>query len=72
MIPALQGAGTPNYNPQYRTIAAEFEAFPGLTLPADLAPTPVAVAVQIPGTQTISPVILLAQRHDRCNPGHEP
>ena len=56
MIPALPGIGTPNYNPQYRTISAEFEAFPGLTLPADLAPTPVAVAVQIPGTQTITPV----------------
>lgn len=46
----------PNYNPQYRTISAEFEAFPGLTLPADLAPTPVAVAVQVPGLQTIQPV----------------
>jgi hypothetical protein len=54
--------GTPNhwnanYNPQYRTISAEFEAFPGLTLPADLAPTPVAVAVQIPGLQTLQPVV---------------
>jgi hypothetical protein len=54
--------GTPNhwnanYNPQYRTISAEFEAFPGLTLPADLAPTPVAVAVQIPGLQTTQPVV---------------
>ncbi len=50
--PGTPGRWNGNYNPQYRTISAEFEAFPGLTLPADLAPTPVAVAVQIPGLQT--------------------
>jgi uncharacterized repeat protein (TIGR01451 family) len=49
--PGTPGHWNPNYDPQYRTIAAEFEAFPGLTIPADLAPTPVAVAVQIPSTQ---------------------
>jgi uncharacterized repeat protein (TIGR01451 family) len=54
--PGVPGHWNPNYDPQYRTIAAEFEAFPGLTLPADLAPTPVSVAVQIPGTQTIKSV----------------
>jgi len=54
--PGTPGSWNPTYNPQYRTISAEFEAFPGLTLPADLAPTPVAVAVQIPGLQTIQPV----------------
>jgi hypothetical protein len=54
--PGTPGHWNANYNPQYRTIAAEFEAFPGLTLPADLAPTPVAAAVQIPGAQTTSPV----------------
>ena len=54
--PGTPGHWNANYDPQYRTIAAEFEAFPGLTLPADLAPTPVAVAVQIPGLQTNSPV----------------
>ncbi len=50
--PGTPGKWNANYNPQYRTISAEFEAFPGLTLPADLAPTPVAAAVQIPGMQT--------------------
>jgi hypothetical protein len=50
--PGTPGKWNANYNPQYRTISAEFEVFPGLTLPADLAPTPVAVAVQIPGLQT--------------------
>jgi hypothetical protein len=55
--PGTIGRWNPNYNSQYRTISAEFEAFPGLTIPADLAPTPVAVAVQIPGLQTIAPVV---------------
>jgi hypothetical protein len=55
--PGTPGRWNPNYSPQYRTISAEFEAFPGLTLPADLAPTPVAVAVQIPGLQTLQPVV---------------
>jgi len=54
--PGTPGRWNPNYNPQYRTISAEFEAFAGLTIPADLAPTPVAVAVQIPGLQTVQPV----------------
>ncbi|MFN2193949.1 MAG: SdrD B-like domain-containing protein [Candidatus Promineifilaceae bacterium] len=54
--PGTPGNWNPNYTPQYRTISAEFEAFAGLTIPADLAPTPVAVAVQIPGLQTIQPV----------------
>jgi uncharacterized repeat protein (TIGR01451 family) len=54
--PGTPGHWNPNYNAQYRTIAAEFEAFPGLTLPADLAPTPVSVAVQIPGIQTMTSV----------------
>jgi hypothetical protein len=54
--PGTPGHWNPNYTPQYRTISAEFEAFAGLTIPADLAPTPVAVAVQIPGLQTVQPV----------------
>ena len=54
--PGTPGHWNPNYTPQYRTISAEFEAFAGLTIPADLAPTPVAVAVQIPGAQTAQPV----------------
>jgi len=53
--PGTPGHWNPNYNPQYRTISAEFENFAGLTVPADLAPTPVAVAVQIPGAQTTQP-----------------
>ena len=37
-------------SPSYRTIAAEFEAMPGVIVPADLAPTQVGV-VQLPGAQ---------------------
>ena len=54
--PGIPGRWNTNYSPQYRTISAEFEAFPGLIVPADLAPTQVAVAVQIPGTQTLTPI----------------
>jgi uncharacterized repeat protein (TIGR01451 family) len=54
--PGAPGNLNPNYHPEFRTIAAEFEAFPGLMVPADLAPTQVGVSVQIPGGQTAQPV----------------
>ncbi len=54
--PGTPGRLNPNYNPQFRTIAAEFEAIPGLLVPADLAPTQVGVTVQLPGGQTTQPV----------------
>ncbi|MEJ2748506.1 MAG: SdrD B-like domain-containing protein, partial [Anaerolineae bacterium] len=53
--PGVPGQLNPNYNPQFRTIAAEFEAIPGLLVPADLAPTQVGVTVQVPGGQ-VNPV----------------
>jgi hypothetical protein len=49
--PGIPGQLNPNYRPEYRTIAAEFEALPGLIVPADLAPTQVGVSIQIPGGQ---------------------
>ena len=49
--PGVPGRLNLNYNPQYRTIAAEFEAFPGLIVPADTAPTQVGVNAQLPGAQ---------------------
>ncbi len=49
--PGTPGQLNPNYKPQFRTIAAEFEAFPGLIVPADMAPTQVGVTVQLPGGQ---------------------
>ena len=38
--PGIPGSLNPNYNPQYRTIAAEFEAFPGVIIPADTRADP--------------------------------
>ena len=54
--PGVPGRLNLNYNPQYRTIAAEFEAWPGIIIPADTAPTQVGVNVQIPGSQTFTAV----------------
>ena len=50
--PGVPGRLNANYRPEFRTIAAEFEGFPGLLVPADLAPTQVGVTVQLPGGQT--------------------
>ena len=50
--PGVPGRLNLNYNPMFRTIAAEFEVLPGLLVPADLAPTQVGVTVQLPGAQT--------------------
>ena len=49
--PGTPGRLNLNYKPGYRTIAAEFEALPGLIVPADLAPTQIGVNVQLPGGQ---------------------
>lgn len=57
--PGTPGQLNPNYNPQFRTIAAEFEAIPGLIVPADLAPTQMGVTIQLPGSQFNAPVACL-------------
>jgi hypothetical protein len=44
--PGIPGRLNPNYTPRYRTIAADFEAFPGMVIPTDLAPTQVGVTVE--------------------------
>lgn len=49
--PGIPGRLNPNFNPQFRTIAAEFEAMPGQIIPADNAPTQVGVSIQLPGSQ---------------------
>jgi SdrD B-like domain/IPT/TIG domain len=48
--PGVPGRLNPNYNPRYRTIATEFEAFPGLIIPTDLAPTQVGLTIEAPAT----------------------
>jgi uncharacterized repeat protein (TIGR01451 family) len=54
--PGVPGRLNLNFNPNFRTIAAEFEVMPGSLIPADLAPTQVGVTVQLPGGQVTSPV----------------
>ncbi|MBN1810413.1 MAG: IPT/TIG domain-containing protein, partial [Anaerolineae bacterium] len=49
--PGQPGNPNPTYNPQYRTIGTSFEIYPGTWLPADLAPTQIAVSIQAPGAQ---------------------
>ena len=53
--PGVPGRLNPDYNPTFRTIAAEFEVMPGSIIPADLAPTQVGVTVQLPGGQNTTP-----------------
>ncbi|MBT9253981.1 IPT/TIG domain-containing protein [Phycicoccus sp. KQZ13P-1] len=48
--PGVPGALNADYNPRFRTIATEFEATPGVTIPTDLAPTQVGVSLGTPGT----------------------
>ena len=40
-----------NYDPNYRTISANFEAWPNMLVPADTAPTRVATGLEGPGVQ---------------------
>ena len=49
--PGIPGKLNPNYRPEFRTISAPFEAFPGSIVVTDLAPTQVGVVVQVPGGQ---------------------
>jgi hypothetical protein len=49
--PGVPGRLNPNFKPQFRTIAAEFESLPGLIVPADLAPTQVGLTIELPGGQ---------------------
>lgn len=57
--PGQPGRLNAGYNPQYRTISANFEVIPGNIVIADLAPTQIAVSIQSPGT-TFSHVAMCA------------
>jgi uncharacterized protein (DUF779 family) len=48
--PGQPGQLNPNYNPQYRTIGATFEIYPGLMVPSDLAPTQIVPGVLAAGS----------------------
>ena len=53
--PGQPGHLNANFNPAYRTIGGFFEVWPGVSLPSDLAPTPVAFGIENPGTQQSHP-----------------
>jgi hypothetical protein len=55
--PGQPGALNPNYNPQYRTIGATFEIWPGQMLPSDLAPTQMVPGVLNPSSGLTAPPI---------------
>ncbi len=57
--PGPAGHPNPGYNPGYRSIGAFFEVWPGISLPADLAPSPVSFGIENPGTQTSHPAACL-------------
>ena len=53
--PGQPGHLNTNYNPQYRTIGASFEIWPGVMLPSDLAPTQIVSGILNPGSTTTQP-----------------
>lgn len=54
--PGQPGSPNANYNPRYRTIATNFQAYPGLFTVTDTAPTQTGAVVIAPGTTTPVPV----------------
>jgi uncharacterized repeat protein (TIGR01451 family) len=57
--PGQPGQPNANYNPQYRTIGASFEIWPGAMLPSDLAPTQIVSGILAPGSATTQPASCL-------------
>jgi hypothetical protein len=49
--PGQPGRPNLNYNPNYRTISANFQAWPNMLVPADTAPTRAVASVEGPGMQ---------------------
>jgi hypothetical protein len=49
--PGPIGAPNERYNPQFRSIGTSFEIYPGVTVPADLAPQQNGAAIWAPGSQ---------------------
>jgi hypothetical protein len=54
--PGQPGHPNPNYNRRYRTIATNFQAWPGLYTVTDTAPTQVATVATAPGSTQVNPV----------------
>jgi hypothetical protein len=54
--PGQPGHVNANYNPRFRTIGTEFQAWPGLWTVTDTAPTQVGVIAGAPGSAQLNPV----------------
>jgi hypothetical protein len=54
--PGQPGHFNRNYNPRFRTIATNFQAWPGLFTTTDTAPTQVAAVAIAPGSTQVAPV----------------
>ncbi|HET6172787.1 MAG TPA: hypothetical protein VFD90_09280 [Gaiellales bacterium] len=54
--PGLPGARNADYHSEFSTISAPFQAWPGLILPVDTAPTQVGASIQSPGSNVVKPV----------------
>jgi hypothetical protein len=55
--PGQPGQRNANYNPRFRTISANFQAWPGLFTVTDTAPTQSAAVIITPGTTSPQPVV---------------
>jgi len=55
--PGQPGAENPDYNPRFRTISTNFQAWPGLFTVTDEAPTQVAATVLAPDTTIANPAM---------------
>ncbi len=55
--PGQPGALNPDFNPRFRTIATNFQAWPGLYTVTDEAPTQVAATILAPGATAANPTM---------------
>jgi hypothetical protein len=55
--PGKPGALNPDYNPRFRTIATNFQGWPGLYTVTDTAPTQVAATALAPDTAVANPTV---------------
>jgi hypothetical protein len=54
--PGQPGARNLDYHPEFSTISANFQVWPGLMLPVDTAPIQSGVSIKAPGSNVVTPV----------------
>ncbi len=72
--PGQPGALNPDYNPRFRTIATNFQGWPGLYTVTDEAPTQVAATALAPDTTVANPTSLRSRsgRPAACSRSTDP